>query len=319
VQLCEYRELFGSGGHRFCSSGGPKFFTPRSPSVAVLVKNRISRLDPEKDWVIDSGATSHLTRSLPLLTNLENGRGRILITANKPTLIDKQGEAKIVAEVEGGKTNMLLRNVLYVSSVPVNLINISKIDLAGFHCTTENFPSMEFCQKGTRMVYATATQGLYILDRDRELDFVLSVVEDATLWHQRLDHINRERLDQMKGGKVEGISFPEGAGSPDCDACKLGKAKCSPIRNLIRDRAATPGMRLHTDTMGSILPSHGGNKYMTIVVDCNTKKVFLYFLKTKDQAAQHVLECVAFINNHFGESRVKEVHSDCGGEFMGEM
>ena len=45
----------------------------------------------------------------------------------------------------------------------------------------------------------------------------------ATLWHQRMGHLNRKSLDLLKKVNNNGVSSDETV--PDCDVCAVGKSR----------------------------------------------------------------------------------------------
>jgi transposase InsO family protein len=87
-----------------------------------------------------------------------------------------------------------------------------------------------------------------------------SVLFDASgckIWHRRMGHLGIESLKQLKG-LVDGIVCENKLELPLCKGCV---DVCGPMKN----------------------ESIGGAKYFLTFIDDKTRKMFVYFLKSKDQ------------------------------------
>jgi len=114
------------------------------------------------DWVIDTGATHHVTYCKDILNNIkradDQGRHGVQLPIGSKSQITPTGEASIV----GNKT---VTNVLYVPDLKFNLMSVSKLtkDLC---CSVTFFP--DFCMfqnlySDRVMGIGRENNGLYLL------------------------------------------------------------------------------------------------------------------------------------------------------------
>ena len=92
--------------------------------------------------------------------------------------------------------------------------------------------------------------------------------------------------------------------------------KCPKIQDIPQKCAKQPLERVHTDICGPINPtSREGYKYIINFIDEASSMLFVYFLRTKDEAyiaPKQLIGDVAPIGH------IKEIHSDNGGEYISQ-
>ena len=127
------------------------------------------------------------------------------------------------------------------------------------------------------------------------------------LWHRWLAHMSEKGLQIL--AKKSLIPFAKGILLKSCDYCLFGKQHrvsfCIPstrklnVLNLV-----------YSDVCGLIdVESLGGNKYFVTFIDDASRKVWVYFLKTKDQVFEHFKKFHAMVEREKGKS-LKFLHSD---------
>ena len=110
------------------------------------------------------------------------------------------------------------------------------------------------------MLQARLVEGLYVINQERPIDTTLAAKESLTLWHERMRHINVQRLKTMRDGSASGIKFTNDKITHfHCDACTLGKAHRQPIFNKENPKVLVPGEKSHWDTCGPMPTSINGN------------------------------------------------------------
>ncbi|GKU90510.1 hypothetical protein SLEP1_g4499 [Rubroshorea leprosula] len=94
--------------------------------VALLASNQ-SRVDYSKNWIIDSGAASHITRDEEKLLNLSEYKGnRVVVTADDTQLPIKQiGDVVITPRTSSQQVKV--KNVLHVSRMKKNLLSVAQL------------------------------------------------------------------------------------------------------------------------------------------------------------------------------------------------
>lgn len=105
------------------------------------------------------------------------------------------------------------------------------------------------------------------------------------LRHRRLGHLNRQGLGLLKNSIATGINYTVRNERP-CEACVMGKQAREPLRRSGK-RAKDLLELIHSDICGPMeMNSIGGSRYFLTFIDDHSRKVFVYFLKNKNQVAQ---------------------------------
>lgn len=101
-----------------------------------------------------------------------------------------------------------------------------------------------------------------------------------------------------------------------CDGCIIGKLHRSPFPQKAIFRAKEPLELIHGDLCGPISPpTYGGNKYFMLLVDDFSRFMWVYMLKSKDEALPVFKKFKLRIETE-KERKLKVFRTDRGGEFM---
>lgn len=100
-----------------------------------------------------------------------------------------------------------------------------------------------------------------------------------------------------------------------CDGCLMAKQTRRPFPNQSTYNANSVLDLVHGDLCGPISPeTAGGNKYFFLLVDDYSRFMWVYFLKSKDEALGGFKIFCAMVENKPGK-KVKVLRTDRGGEF----
>jgi transposase InsO family protein len=100
-----------------------------------------------------------------------------------------------------------------------------------------------------------------------------------------------------------------------CEACLAGKHRRAPFPRQALNRAKDVLELVHADLCGPISPATpGGKRYFLLLVDDKSRHMWLYLLKTKDEAATTLKKFQAAAELESGR-RLKTLRTDRGGEF----
>nr|GEX24784.1 zinc finger, CCHC-type [Tanacetum cinerariifolium] len=137
----------------------------------------------------------------------------------------------------------------------------------------------------------------------------------AWLWHARLGHLNFDSIKQMTQKKlVEGIPSINHKNQV-CNACLLGKHSRAPFPNQTNTKSSETLNLVCGDLCGPISSkTESGKKYMFLLVDDCTRYMWVYFLKSKDEAFETFKEFKLKVKNEVGK-KIKSIRIDRGGEF----
>jgi hypothetical protein len=206
-----------------------------------------------------------------------------------------------------------LKDVMYIPGA-ANLFSEAAMDKSGFKIVRENRRT-KFFRNGQLGPQALMYEGLYVMMfKPREEEAL-----NASLWHQRLAHINLDFIRKsVQSGAVEGISPSDlKEEKVQCHDCSLGKATKLPFPAQPR-RTTQPGEVIHADLSGKLpTRSLGGAEYFMVLKDDKTGFRHASFLKRKSDAAKSVIDFLRLFKNQTG-ANIKRFKSDGGGEFLGE-
>ena len=135
--------------------------------------------------------------------------------------------------------------------------------------------------------------------------------------HLELGHIAHDAIKYaIAKGLILGIELDLTSKPEFCDACAKAKASRQPFLKYLNTQAEGYGKRVFWDLWGpATVHSQSGNFYVAARMDDHTRKMKLYFLKTKDQTFEAYKRDEAYLETHSG-NHIKWMHSDRGGEFL---
>ncbi|KAF7840931.1 BURP domain-containing protein BNM2A-like [Senna tora] len=264
------------------------------------------------DWIIDSGASSHVTGNVELLENLRPVTGK-----NTVTLPD--GSVKTVTFIGNAEVskNLKLVNVLFVPEFKYNLISVGKLVCDSsvqvhFHssgCIVQDLLSKSILAQGR------LEKSLFILCKNqRSTNCVLNVdvvnkdSDGSVAWHNRLGHPSSEVLlhlpiiDKCTKHRV-------------CDSCHLAKQTRLSFKPSSISTTACFEL-LHIDVWGPYkTPSISGAHYMLTIVDDFSRAVWIYLMHNKTQVFGMLRNFLKHVQTQFDVS-VKRIQTDNGTEFL---
>ncbi|KAJ4747387.1 Retroelement pol polyprotein-like [Rhynchospora pubera] len=261
---------------------------------------------PELDWILDSGASHHMTGDFTCLHNV--------CTIN-PTAVGLPNGEQTVAKHEGDvvlSEGFVLERVLYVPSLECNLISISKL-VSTKNCLVTFTNELCLIQNHiTRMLIGVGEQkdGVYYYHRGAS-GKALHVNRKGPydLWHQRMGHPSRQITLLLAG-------FDNNNDSKDvCEICMRAKQ----TRDIFPDslnKAAHSFDLIHCDIWGPYrVGSHCGAHYFLTIVDDHTRAVWVYLMAEKSETSHLLKSFCKMVQTQFGVT-VKCIRSDNGLEFQ---
>jgi len=153
----------------------------------------LSRSQPAGYWIVDTGASDHMTGSMNVLEDYDKCNSKINVWVADGKMSPAVGKGTVCLP------NMILKSVLYVPKLTYNLLSVSKLT-KDMNCVVTFFSShCEFQDRSSRKMIGIAEKkyGLYYFSGVRDSSRVksqnkmsMSVVSnsDIMLWHQRLGH-----------------------------------------------------------------------------------------------------------------------------------
>ncbi|GJS52235.1 gag-pol polyprotein [Tanacetum coccineum] len=117
------------------------------------------------------------------------------------------------------------------------------------------------------------------------------------LWHHRLSHLNFGTINQLTSkGLVDGVLKFKYNKNHLCSACEQGKSKKASLPSKLVPSTESKLELLHIDLCRPIrVASINGKKYILVIVDDYSRYTWVYFLQTKDEALNMIIDFVLFI------------------------
>jgi transposase InsO family protein len=232
----------------------------------------------------------------------------------------------MVIEVPNGisVSQLRLTEVLFSPDVGYTLVSIGCLDELGFSITFAN---------GTCTIRDPADdvvgqipkskRGLYCVVHEREAGTANSAIETITVMelHRRMGHISPSVTRRLaENGLVSGIKFDLSSDEPTfCELCVYAKATRKPIaKECEGERAKEFAEEVHTDLWGPApVDTFGGRKYYISFTDDKTRLTYLHLLRQKSEAFTAYKDFESWCRTQH-DARVKVLHSDRGGEYLGK-
>jgi transposase InsO family protein len=287
-------------------------------SVANLSKAMfaLSAISPEgNEWILDSGASNHMTSSLKFLTDVKKFQDPIGISvAKKDEMIYATHEGVLVGFMHAGvkRNSVKLEKVWYVPELQCNLLSVRAIDRKGISVI---FERQTATIKDRDEVYGKtflSETGLYSILID-------PCVEKANLcdvWHRRFGHASDGFMKQLKSkNMVKGLENATFNDSVNCETCI--KAKQTRMSyNGTRPPTTRSLQRIHSDVIGPISPvAYDGAKYVVSFVDDYTHFCYMFTIKEKSQVFECFKEYQALAEAKFN-SKISILRIDNGSEYL---
>lgn len=272
--------------------------------------------DAEGFWVIDSGATSHMTSSKELFSavNLKHRSG--VVVANGETLMAKgKGDVQVkVTSTVGATTTLTLKDVLWVPGLCANLLSVRKFTNDGLAVGFDQ-KCVWLEQAGTKTVIGSAKSGHYQLFGDAKCMKVDECQNEEKLcvhqWHRRMAHRNLYDIKQMA---KQGLKIRECKCSNDCEHCLIGKMARKPFG------VALPTVNVMdvvvSDACGPFqVESLSGKRYYVTFIDVASRYCEVDFITKKSEVTEKTIQFIERMKTQLGK-KPKIFRSDQGTEYM---
>jgi hypothetical protein len=309
----------------------------------------VTNINKSSEWYVDSGASEHYCNNRELFTTFTASSGAFVTVGDGYNLAAEGiGNVQIKTLVNDQAKTYLpvtFTKVMYVPTLAVNLLSVSRMDDAGLtvsfnqgKCAIQSRKSnglligtaLKVDSKLWRLATIPSTEVGPDIDIDARCNAVgIESKEDlAILWHRRLAHLHFRAIhvlfDQDMAADTGSLSkLPKAAPDHDptqhCESCVLGKHHRSSIPGDADHRATKPLHRVHIDVCGPFsVKSHFGASYLLLVVDDYSRYTWARSMSKKDQAFDLFKEYVATTEAMHANAgyRVSILRSDNGGEFM---
>ncbi|KAJ9539160.1 hypothetical protein OSB04_031893 [Centaurea solstitialis] len=243
-----------------------------------------------ESWVIDTGSGNHICNHLQGFTRrktLRKYRSNLRVGEGTPLIAEAVGSYSL--SLPSGLV-LELDNCYYIPNMIKNVLSfdllVDQVNL----------------QDNSSEIY-------HISKRSKD-------IEDQTyLWHCRLGHINKKRVELLlKGGFLGTFNYKP---FDNCESCLSGKMTKQPF-NKENERATDLLEIIHTDVCGPF--SHvarGGYRYFITFTDDFSRYGYVYLMRHKSESFERFREFQNEVQNQLGK-KIKFLRSDRGGEYLSD-
>lgn len=242
----------------------------------------------------------------------------------------KQGQVKFgdgsLVQIEGkGTINMVCKNgeirklhgVYYIPTLRSNIISLGQLSEEGYRVVLNGESLWVYDSCGRLMMHVQKfTNRLYKIhiENSKEMCLLTKEEEKTWLWHSRLGHVNFKAMQLMARNKMvhdfPAIQLPKDL----CSSYLLTKQQRKPFfhSNFV---AKSVLELIHGDLCGPISPTTpAGTKYFMLLVDDFSRMMWVYMLKTKDEALSCFKRFKLLVENGTKQT-IQVFRTDHGGEF----
>ena len=216
-----------------------------------------------------------------------------------------------------------LSESIYVPSIGRNLISVSKLDVCDFN---GKFGSNSFSLfKNSRFIgFEFLIYGLYKLKLDNifveslltlnnSIGLKRSMINEnfTYLWHKRLGHISKERLQILVNNEI--LSNLDLTYLGICMDCIKGKQTKHSKKGATRSTQLLE--IIHTDIYGPFdTPTINGERYFITFIDDFSRYGYIYLLHEKSQSVNALEVYIKKVERQL-DKKVKIIRSDRGDEY----
>ena len=224
-------------------------------------------------WLIDSGASVHVTNNKELLFNVRTATESVTVGNGQEAKATLKGN--VILKNELGSGTIKLKDVLYIKDFYKNIMSVPRLMKNGSTMQwsdgkvklSQNGKDISIeREKDETMFYLTAQR----MPGENSTVMNVSKTMDVNEAHEKLAHMSEGALRKtMKklGVELTGHMRP-------CDGCMRAKAKAK----------AVPKLTTVKDTTGPFKPSVGGSTYDVKLVDQYSRKTWGVRVKKKSMS-----------------------------------
>jgi hypothetical protein len=254
----------------------------------------------KKSFIIDSGATDHVCNNRTRFTTLYERNSPIpLLTANSEFEVQLAGTVDFTFSVQIGNRTVVRRltltDVLYAPELHTSVVSIHRLRESKLYWETKHL-QLSY-DSGDVFAYTPILFNMFVLEYipnpvTSQAVFAISSTKklpdtkgSVDQWHQRMGHMSRNKLEQLKKSTRGGVIQGDMASYDDhCEVCRLSFAKAI-VSRRVRMRATAPYERVHYDLI-SIKPAANDIRYIAHFLDDFTRMNHIYVIHNRHETTQ---------------------------------
>jgi hypothetical protein len=280
------------------------------------------------EWVLDSGATTHITPHRSMFYKYNEFPNPHPIGAADHGVFTAVGIGNIWIKIiqPNAKPVLLeLQNALHAPGCSNNIISVNGLTRSGNTLSFAGDSCSVFNPKGRHITQVSKQRGqLYrlsaqVLDAVPEPSLLAMQAEsdDLDTWHRKLGHLSCDYIRIMqKKNLVKGLEKAQfSTQNPKCDSCPSGKQSVMPFPDKSKAIITRPLQLVCADIAGPFPSSIGGKRYMLVFIDVFSRHVWARFIKERSEAPRCLKEFIAYTERQSGH-KLRTIRTDNAREFI---
>lgn len=286
-----------------------------------------------QEWVLDSGASHHVTNDIKNLTRIKDqdlARATTIKFGN-----NTMESAAAVGDVEldtyiaslGFWQRIILQDVLFVPTASDNMLSVRRATKNGAQLAFSG-DSCLIKLRGEVIAEASGSSGIYHIyavpcecegGADAAVMATSSTVSPQ-LWHRRFGHLGYDNLVRLaRDNMVRGMNIPASAfkeaSERTCEPCVMAKQHRLPFGASVM-QCTQPMELVHMDLCGPMpVESLGGSRYIATFLDDYSKFSVVRPIKNKSDVTSIAVEVLTYLENQSGY-KLKAIRTDNGREYV---
>ncbi|KAF2284368.1 hypothetical protein GH714_021152 [Hevea brasiliensis] len=263
----------------------------------MLQENTSEAEKKESNWYLDSGASSHMSGEKHCFVELN-----LTITSKvrfgDGSMANICGQGSVLFQCKNTE-HLTLQNVYYIPRLRSNIISLGQLDEAGSTIVIGGGHLKLYDWRNKLVVdVERRTNWLYIakLQLATPINLMARMDDEPWTWYARYGHLNFNSLRKLsRRGMVKGLPSIDQVDKL-CDGCLVGKQHRTSFPKKSEFIANKPLELVHSDLCGPITPTTWNNYFM-LLVDDFSRFMWVYMLKSKDEALNNFKRFKAIVES----------------------
>lgn len=286
--------------------------------VILLSEGADSNLNMKEEniWYLDNGASNHMTGCREKFESLDKTK-KGQVKFGDGSLVKIEGKGSIRIKCKNGETR-ILQGVYYIPTLRSNIISLGQLSEEGNRVVLNGGSLWIYDSCGRLLMHVRRSSNrLYKIHiEDTKEACLLTKEEEKTwLWHLRLGHVNFKAMKLMSKNQMA-YGFPSIDQPRElCSGCLMAKQSRKPFPTQSKFTSEHVLQLVHGDLCGPISPpTPAGNQYFMLLVDDYSRMMWVYMLKSKNEALNCFKKFKLLVENA-SKKRIQVFRTDRGGEF----